>query len=87
MPFIQVAYIVLAFVQFFAIWSGVEIWLGIGSFFAGILSFFLAPIPLVGTVLGVYGAVEAWGWSWLQAGALFFGPFLVIVTLSMFSRD
>lgn len=87
MAFVQIAYFCLGVFQFFALWSGIELWMGIGSFFAGILAFMLAGIPLVGTALGMYGAVEAWGWSWIQAGGLFFGPFLIIVVIALLSRD
>lgn len=87
MPFVQVAYFVLSIFQFMALWSGIEIWLGINSFFSGVLALFIAGIPLVGTGLGMFGAVEAWGWSWMQAGLLFFGPFLAIVIIAVLSRD
>mgnify|MGYP005876264091 CR=1 FL=1 len=87
MGFIQVAYFILGVFQFFALWSGIEIWLGVNSFFSGILAFFLAGVPIVGTALGMYGAVAAWGWSWIQAGALFFLPFISIVIAAFLSRD
>lgn len=87
MPFVQVAYFLLGIFQFFALWSGIEVWLGIGSFFAGLMAFCIAGVPIVGTALGMYGAVEAWGWSWVQAGGLFLGPLLVIVVIALLSRD
>ena len=54
-------------------------------FFAAILAFFVAYIPLIGTIAGFKGAMDVWGWSFLEAGALFFGPFLVIVLLAFLS--
>lgn len=87
MVFVNIAYFLLGVFQFFALWSGIEVWLDINSLFAAILALFLAGIPIVGTALGMYGAVEAWGWSWIQAGALFFGPFMVIAIVALLSRD
>lgn len=87
MAFVQIAYFALGVFQFFALWSGIEVWLDIGSFFAGVVAFLLAGVPIIGTALGMYGAVEAWGWSWTQAVGLFFGPFLVIAVIALLSRD
>ena len=50
------------------------------------LAFFVAYMPLVGTVVGMFGAVTAWHWSWLQAGGLFFSPFIAILIMAMLSR-
>lgn len=46
----------------------------------GILSFFLAIIscwiPILGTVLGVLGAHDGWGWSWTGSILLFIWPYI-----------
>lgn len=70
-------YFAMGIVQFFATIAGLEEWLGLHWFSAGVLSLFLAYIPLVGSIIGMFGAVEAWGWSWATAGALFFGWMVV----------
>ncbi|WP_449233254.1 hypothetical protein [Azospirillum doebereinerae] len=31
---------------------------------------------MIGTVAGVYGATEAWGWSWISGAAVFAGSLL-----------
>jgi hypothetical protein len=36
------------------------------------IALFLTYIPLVGSIAGVYGAVNVWDWSLLQAVVLFF---------------
>ena len=38
---------------------------------------FLAYMPIIGALSGIYAAVNAWGWSWYAAAALYFFPFLV----------
>jgi hypothetical protein len=68
-----IGFMLMGMVQFFAIWDGVAFALDIPSILAFILALFLAWMPLVGAVAGVYGAVNVWDWVWWQAGLLFFG--------------
>jgi hypothetical protein len=78
-----IAYMILGLFQLAAVMAGLEDWIGLHWIIAAPLAFFIAYMPLVGTVVGMFGAVTAWHWSWLQAGGLFFGPFVVIVVISM----
>ena len=78
-----IAYIILGLFQLTAINAGLENWFDFHGILTGPLAFFIAYIPIVGTVVGVLGAVTAWHWSWLQAGGLFFGPFVIISILAM----
>jgi len=73
-----VGYFALGFFQLFAVYAGLSDWVGLHWIIAGPLAFFISYMPLIGTVVGMFGAVESWGWSWIQAFALFFGPFIVI---------
>ena len=50
---------------------------------AAVIAVFVAPWPVLGTVLGMVGAHHAWGWSWLAAFFLFFGPLLAIGCLAI----
>ena len=61
------AYVLLGFVQLFAIAD----YFG-GGFFSMMWAFFLTYIPLVGSVFGVLGAHQEWGWELWQALMLFF---------------
>ncbi len=38
---------------------------------------FIAYIPVVGAVAGIYAAVEVWHWAWYWAGLLFFFPLVL----------
>jgi len=78
-----IAYIILGLCQLAAVMAGLEVWIGLHWIIAAPLAFFIAYIPLVGTIVGMFGAVTAWHWSWVQAGGLFFGPFAVIVVMAM----
>ena len=70
--FFTIAYFVIGLVQLFAIMDGVDYATGIDGVFGFLIALFTTYIPLLGSVLGVYGAVNAWDWSWVQAGLLFF---------------
>jgi hypothetical protein len=70
--FLQISFLIMGIVQFFAAWDGFMYLLGVGSIVGGILAFLLAYVPLVGSIVGMYGAVKVWDWSFLQAFVLFF---------------
>ena len=87
--FFAVGYLLLGFLQFFAIWDYLSA--GDGGFFSFIGAAFLAYIPLVGGVFGVLGAHDIWGWSWGGAVSLMFGPpilaFAIYMLAAMFSKN
>lgn len=69
--FIGIAYLAVGFAQLFAIIEYFERTLNWG-FFDVVLAFFVTYIPILGSVLGVLGAMDGWGWDIWQAGLLFF---------------
>ena len=81
-----ILFIVIGFIQLFAIASGIKVWLEIEStaiaFLIAILTTF---IPIVGNILGILGAIQVWGWSFLLAISLFFGwaIFYLLMSLSI----
>ena len=68
--FFRIAYFVVGLVQLFAVWAGAEVFAG--KFLGFFLALLLTYIPLLGSALGVYGAVNAWDWPLLKACILFF---------------
>lgn len=78
-----IGYMILGLVQLAAVMAGLEEWVGMHWFFAVVLAFIIAYIPIVGAVVGMMGAMEAWHWEWWQAGGLFFGSLIVIGALFM----
>jgi len=82
--FFQIAYFVIGLVQLIAVWDGAEYFLGTDSFFGKMIAFFFALfvsyIPLLGSGLGVYGAVNVWDWSLTKSVVLFFWyvPFFLL---------
>jgi hypothetical protein len=69
--FFTIAYLAVGAVQFFAIIEFFERYLDWG-FFDVFPAVFVTYIPIVGSTLGVLGAMDGWGWSIWQAGLLFF---------------
>lgn len=66
-------FFVMGIVQWVATYDGLVHWIGLHWLLAGALSLFLAYLPLVGSIVGFFGALKIWGWEWWQAGLLFFG--------------
>lgn len=69
--------------QFFATYS----YFSTAQDINGILSFILAIItcgvPILGTILGILGAHDGWGWSWTGSIMLFILPFVLYLILSL----
>ena len=78
-----IAYFALGIVQWWATIDGLEYWFDISGFLAFLLSGFIAYIPFIGTIAGFKGAMDVWGWSFMEAGLLFFGPFIAIVVIAI----
>jgi hypothetical protein len=87
--FVGIAYAVVGLVQLFAIVDGIEYATGIGGFFGFIIAALVTYIPLLGSVLGVYGAINVWDWSIIQAGLLFFWyvPVFIVFLLASVLTD
>ena len=66
-------FVIVGFIQWFAIIDGLEGWFGLPWWIAGFISMFLSYIPLLGSFIGYYAATEIWGWSTIGSIALFFG--------------
>lgn len=84
--FFYIAYFLVGIIQFFAIMDGIDYAMGIDGFFGFIIAIFTTYIPFLGAGLGVYGAVNAWDWSWIQAGLLFFWFVPVFIVIAIFEH-
>jgi hypothetical protein len=82
--FFFLAYLVIGFVQLFAVVEFFEQTLDWG-FFDVVLAGFVTYIPLLGSILGVIGAMDGWGWDILQAGVLFFWYVPVWLAVMLYS--
>ena len=82
--FLVPLYFIVGFAQLFAIMDLFKFTFYLGGFISFIAAFFVTYIPLIGSILGVLGAHDFWGWSWFWSIALFFWYiFMVPVFLVM----
>jgi len=78
-----VLYLVLGLIQLLAISAGIVGWLGVPSLLAGFVALFLAYTPIVGPIVGSFGAIKVWGWSVWSAVGLFGISFLIPFALAL----
>ena len=74
-------YFVLGLFYMVAISAGIQVWFRIELIFAFIIGFFVAQMPLVGTVAAVMGAMKAWNWTLLYSLAVFVAAPLIVATI------
>jgi hypothetical protein len=80
-PLVFVGYIGLALFQATAIMAGLEEWLGLHWTTAFPVAYFVAYVPLIGTLVGILGATAAWSFPLWSASALFLIPLAVLMIL------
>lgn len=78
------SYLGLGLLQIIATFSGVKDVIQ-NTFFALIVTSIVAYIPVVGTVFGILGAHNSWGWNWAHAILLFTFPYIIIFTIMILS--
>lgn len=76
-----IIYMGIGLVQLAAVMAGIHVWWGFSGFFSFIVAAIVAYIPILGSVVGMAGAMQAWDWEWWQAAGLFFGGLLLVVAL------
>lgn len=76
-------FFILGLVQLFAIYSCFYSWFGGYSILAVICGIIVSGMPIISTVLGIYGAVTILDWNLLLA-ILLFAPMLVLYIPMMF---
>src|SRR2546425_32510 len=74
-----IIYLVIGIVQMLAAIAGIQLWTGMPWLISAIISLFVAYFPLVGTVAGIKGATDAWGWGFWPAVAFFCWPYVIYV--------
>lgn len=76
-------YLALGLFQMAAIVVGLEEWIGLHWLLALPAALIIAYMPLLGTIVGMAGAVSGWGWSLSAAAALFLGPFCIVALVAV----
>lgn len=75
----QIVYLLMGLVQLAAILGGIEDWWGWPWWIAIFVAFPIAYIPILGTVVGIMGAIESFGWSPMAAITLFCWPYIIYI--------
>lgn len=79
----QILFIAAGIVQFFAVSDGLALYFHLGGFASGALAFIVTYIPILGMVVGAYGAHDAWYWSWGASIALVAWPLVPAILVSI----
>ncbi len=74
-----IVYFVLGIFQFVAAYKGVQIWFEGPWILTTAITLIAAYIPILGTVVGIKGAMAAWGWGLWPSIAFFCWPFGVVL--------
>jgi hypothetical protein len=75
-------YLIFGLFQIAATASGIEHLTGLWWLLSWLGAILVGWVPVVGTVLGLYGAHAQWEWSWPASVALFIGmPILLFLPL------
>ena len=81
-----ILYFAIGIVSMIAIWRGVQLFLNCSALVAAICSFFIANIPIIGSLAGVYGAHLYWGWGLIPSFLFFFAPTILNIISAIFCR-
>jgi hypothetical protein len=87
-------YILMSLVQLLAILNGIEAWWGWPTWIAIFIAMPVAYIPILGTIVGIMGAIKSFGWSPTFSIWFFCWPYVLYTILlaggglsSIFSRN
>ncbi len=81
-----VGYFAIGVVQIAATMQGLEEWLGWPGWICSVLGLFIGWTPVIGTALGIYGAVAGWDWPVVWAIVLFAGFPIFFLILNGISK-
>ena len=65
-------YLLMAVLQVVAVWQGLEYANGLPRALALVGGGAVGAIPILGSIAGIWGAMAAWGWSFLPSLLVFF---------------
>jgi hypothetical protein len=74
-------YFIMAALQVVATWQGLEQSQGLPRMLAMVGGGLVGAVPILGSITGMWGAMAAWGWSFLPSLLVFFwyAPTILIV--------
>ncbi len=69
----MILFLVFGLIQYTAISAQVQSFTHLNGWVSSGLAWLLTYFPLVGSIVGFFGAKDVWGWQWWQAALLYFG--------------
>ena len=85
---ITAGYLLMAVLQVVAVWQGLEYSSGLPRALALVGAGAVGAIPIIGSIAGIWGAMAAWGWSFLPSLLIFFWYVpVVLVAAFLASRN
>ena len=78
-----IVYAVMGIIQIAATVTGFKAWWGWNDFFAILGAVFVGYLPVIGTIMGIMGAVKGWHWQPLLAILFFCWPVILYVFITM----
>jgi len=79
-------YIILGFIQLFAIHDGIMVWLQFPSFLAYILAFLLTYFPVIGSVVGIFAVLTVWHWPLWKTLLVFIWPLILFFVGGLYAN-
>ena len=80
-----ILFIGIGFVQMAAINDGFRE--SFGNIIGTIFSVILGQMPIIGTIMGIMGAVNTWDWPWWGAALLFCSPLAIAILCVVIDKD
>jgi hypothetical protein len=79
----QLFFFVWGLAQLVAVYAQVHAFTHLPGFLSGIVALFLTYIPIVGSIIGFFGAKDVWGWEWWQVAMLYWGAPILLMIISI----
>ena len=79
-------YFLMGIVQLAAIYEGIQVWWGLPWLLTVLIAGFFAYFPIIGTIIGICGAITGWGLSPFAAILLHIGPWGLLFLAGIISN-
>ena len=84
---VTAGYLLMAVLQVVAVWQGLEYSSGLPRALALVGAGIVGAVPILGSIAGIWGAMAAWGWSFLPSLLIFFWYVPVVLVAVFLDRS
>jgi hypothetical protein len=82
-----IVYLIIGVFQFFAVINGVQYITSLPTAICVFLSFILAYIPGIASILAIVGATKVWGWNMITAICSYFVLPVFVMAMTMWKNN